>query len=164
MWIVELSNCCTRCSAKNVSHALQVWQIMPKEHVLLVVQHHAISDGWSLGVLGRDLAAAYNAITHGTKPTWPPLPVQQVDYAVWQRQKMAPAALDEELAWWKRTLAGAPTLLSLPTDRPRPDVMSGAGGELRFSLPEHIRAGLEQLAATQQTTVFTAVAAAINVS
>ena len=70
-----------------------VAHIMQKEHVLLVVQHHAISDGWSLSVLGRDLAAAYNAIANGMKPQWPPLPVQQVDYAVWQRQKTTPAAL-----------------------------------------------------------------------
>ena len=153
-----------RSIAKMAFAVLQVWRISAGEHVVLVVQHHAISDGWSLGVLGRDLAAAYNAIANGVKPQWPPLPVQQVDYAAWQRQKMTPVALGAELAWWKHTLAGAPTLLSLPTDWPRPDVMSGAGGELRFNLPSGFRVGLEQLAAQRQTTLLTVLAAAVQVS
>ena len=150
--------------AKMAFTVLQVWRISAAEHVVLVVQHHAISDGWSLSVLGRDLAAAYNAIANGMQPQWPPLPVQQVDYAAWQRQKMTLAALSEELAWWKRTLAGAPTLLSLPTDWPRPDVMSGAGGELRFNLPGGLRVGLEKLATQRQTTVLTVITAAVQVS
>ena len=142
---------------------LQVWRISAEEHALLVVQHHAISDGWSMGVLSRDLATAYNAVASRGKPQWPLLPVQQVDYAAWQRQRMAAVDLDEEIAWWKRTLAFAPALLSLPTDRPRPDTFSGAGGDQTFSIGAAVREGLERLASVQKTTVFTVLAAAVQV-
>ena len=130
---------------------------------MLVVQHHSITDGMSLDLLARDLAAAYGAALNRRRPQWPPLSVQYVDYAAWQRRQLTGAALDAELAWWRQTLAGAPALLELPADRPRPSVMSFAGAEACFHTTAAVRQGLRQLAAAYKTTVFVVVLAALQV-
>ena len=141
---------------------LQLWRLAPEEHTLLVVQHHTITDGLSRAVLARDLAVAYNAACSCSAPQWLPLPAAYVDYAAWQRKQMTPTALESELSWWKHTLKGAPALLELPTDRPRPSVMSFAGAELRFSVPVAVLHSLQQLAATHQTTLFVVLVAALQ--
>ncbi len=142
---------------------LQVWRVAPREHVLLVVQHHSITDGTSLGILSRDLAAAYNAALQRTQPQWQSLSIAYVDYAAWQRQQLAGAALEAELEWWKHTLAGAPALLELPADRLRPEAMSFAGAELSFSMPASVQRGVQALAAAQQTTTFVVLLTALQV-
>ena len=142
---------------------LQVWQLSAQEHVLLVVQHHSITDGVSLDLLARDLAAAYSAAQSRSRPQWPSLSVQYIDYAAWQRQQSTAAVLDAELAWWRQALAGAPALLELPTDRPRPSVMSFAGAEACFHTTAAVRHSLRQLAAAHKTTVFVVVLAALQV-
>ena len=83
-----------------------------------------------------------------------------VDYAAWQRENLH---IEAELGWWLQNLAGAPPLLELPADRPRPDVFSFAGAELRFSLPGTTRTGLQRLAETRQTTPFVVALAALQV-
>lgn len=142
---------------------LQVWQLSAQEHVLLVVQHHTITDGVSLDLLARDLAAAYSAAQSRSRPQWPSLSVQYIDYAAWQRQQSTAAVLDAELEWWRQTLAGAPALLELPADRPRPSVMSFAGAEACFLTTAAVRHSLRQLAAAHKTTVFVVVLAALQV-
>jgi Condensation domain len=132
----------------------QVFRLSAQEHVLMVVQHHSITDVISLNILGRDLSAAYRAALHRSKPQWPPLSVAYVDYAAWQRANLDTAALEAELAWWRQTLAGAPALLEWQTDRPRPSTMSFAGAQLRFAAPAAVSQGLQQLAAARQTTPF----------
>ncbi|HEX6371120.1 MAG TPA: non-ribosomal peptide synthase/polyketide synthase [Longimicrobium sp.] len=115
-----------------------------EEHVLLVTLHHVVSDGWSLGVFFREISALYGAFREGRESPLPELPVQYADYAVWQRARLAGPALAGELAWWRERLAGAPTLLELPTDRPRPAEQSfeGAYEALDFdsALLERLRA------------------------
>ena len=146
-----------------LSHEVQVWRLAPKQHVLLLVQHHSMGDGVSMGILSRDLASAYNACLHNAAPQWPPLSVAYIDYAVWQRQQLDGAVLEAELAWWKHTLDGAPPLLKLPRDRPRPDAMPFAAAGMEFSTPKAVRAGLQELAAAQHTTPFVVVLAVLQV-
>ncbi|HLL46318.1 MAG TPA: condensation domain-containing protein, partial [Longimicrobiaceae bacterium] len=88
------------------------------DHLLLVAMHHAIGDGWSAGVLLRELGALYRAFSACEASPLPELPVRPRDFAVWQRLHLAGAALDAQLAWWRERLAGAPPVLELPTDRP----------------------------------------------
>ena len=145
------------------SPCAQVWKVSAEQHVLLVTQHHSITDGVSLGILSRDLAALYSAALHGNTPALPQLSAAYVDYAAWQRAQLAGEALDAQLAWWRETLQDAPALLELPTDRPRPSRMSFAGAQLSFGTPAAVRQGLRQLATAQQTTPFVVAAAALQV-
>lgn len=131
--------------------------------MLLIVQHHSITDGISLGILGHELAAAYSAARQGVPLDLPALSVSYIDYAAWQRQQMSGDALEAELAWWRRTLADAPALLELPTDRPRPSSMTFGGAQHSFSAPAAARQGLQQLAKSRQTTEFVVVLAALQV-
>lgn len=115
-------------------------------HVLLSTIHHIISDGWSLGILMRELAALYKAFSSGEPSPLPDLSIQYVDFAQWQREWLRGEVLESQLSYWRRQLAGAPAVLELPTDRPRPAVQTFAGHVLAFTFP---RALLESPALTQ---------------
>lgn len=142
---------------------MQVWQLQPGDHLLLIVQHHSITDYLSLDILSRELAEAYSAALHAAKPHWQPLSVAYIDYAAWQHAQLSGSALDAELAWWRQQLDGAPALLELPSDRPRPSTMSFAGADIPFELPRSAWQHLQQLAAEQQTTVFVVLLTALQV-
>ncbi|WBB80948.1 amino acid adenylation domain-containing protein [Micromonospora sp. WMMD882] len=121
-------------------------------HVLTVVVHHAVADGWSFGVLFRELAAGYAAAVAGATPDLPPPPVQYADFAVWQREQDERGAFDADLDFWHAELAGAPTLLDLPADRPRPAEQTDTGGEVGFVVPDDLTA---RLRAARDGTLFT---------
>ncbi|WP_138918848.1 non-ribosomal peptide synthetase, partial [Nitrospirillum viridazoti] len=108
-------------------------RLAPGHHQLIFAMHHMVADGWSVGVLTRDLSTAYRAALAGTAPDWPSLPVQYADYAVWQQALLSGEGLRSRVAFWRGHLAGAPTQLRLPTDRPRPPVAQTVGGALRFA-------------------------------
>jgi len=107
----------------------------PTDHVLLMNLHHMVGDGWSMGVLLRELAAVYRSHLAGEKAALAPLPVQYTDFAAWQRRHVSGEILAAQLDFWRRTLEGFPPVIELPTDRPRPAVQSFRGGRLRFQLP-----------------------------
>jgi amino acid adenylation domain-containing protein len=130
------------------------------DHVLLVTMHHVVSDGWSMGVLVDELSALYGAYTRGEADPLPPLPVQYADYSAWQRRRMEGELLREQAEYWKRTLAGAPGLLELPYDRPRPARQSHAGALARLELDEELTAGLKELGRRHGTTLFMTLLAA----
>ena len=130
-------------------------------HELLVVVHHVVADGWSMGVLFRDLATAYAAARAGTAPVWPALSLQYADYARWQRAELAGGQLDRELAYWREQLAGAPTVLALPTDRPRPAVQSWSGARLSRHLERSLVDACQRLARDTGGTLFMVLAAAL---
>ncbi|ALN80262.1 non-ribosomal peptide synthetase [Lysobacter antibioticus] len=124
------------------------------EHILLVTQHHIISDGWSMGVLVREVSALYTAFTQGRADPLPALPVQYADYAVWQRQWLQGEALQKHIDFWRTHLGGAPTLLELPGDRPRPPLQSYAGDRIPVALPAALTTALRALSQRHGTTVF----------
>ena len=126
---------------------VRLLRLAEREHWLLVTLHHIIGDGWSIGILLRELAALYEG-----RPL-PPLAVQYGDFAAWQRKWLSGAVLEEQVSYWRERLKGAATL-ELPTDRPRPAVQSwhGAGQRLRIS-PE-LRRGLEALSRREGVTLF----------
>ncbi|HKS74562.1 MAG TPA: amino acid adenylation domain-containing protein [Terriglobales bacterium] len=102
-------------------------RLSPADHVLLLTMHHVVSDAWSAAIALQELSALYEAFAGGKPSPLAELPVQYGDYAAWQRQHFRGAVLDQQLSYWRKQLAGAPPLLQLPTDRPRPEVRSFQG-------------------------------------
>ncbi|OPA89014.1 non-ribosomal peptide synthetase, partial [Pseudomonas fluorescens] len=123
-------------------------------HVLLLTLHHIVSDGWSMGVLTRELMALYQAFSHGLPDPLPPLPIQYGDFAVWQRLWLSGEVLQRQSRFWQQTLAGAPALLTLPTDRPRPAQQDYAGSSVDVRLDERLTAGLKALSQRHGTTLY----------
>ncbi|MFI9722812.1 amino acid adenylation domain-containing protein [Streptomyces sp. NPDC052396] len=111
-----------------------------REHILLLVLHHALADAWSMPVVFDELTVAYRAFRLGQEPRLPELPVQYADFAVWQRDRMHDQEHHRQLAHWRERLTGLPPVLELPTDRPRPAEMSFRGGRVRFCLPPALAA------------------------
>ncbi|MEA2692634.1 MAG: hypothetical protein QOJ16_2021, partial [Acidobacteriota bacterium] len=123
------------------------------EHQALLSLHHIVADGWSVGVLVREIAALYEAAVAGRPAALPELPVQYADFAAWQREWLSGEVLEREIGYWRQALAGlAP--LDLPADRPRPSVASGRGGLHRFALPAALAAGLVRRAREEGATLF----------
>ncbi|HEY9401515.1 MAG TPA: amino acid adenylation domain-containing protein, partial [Pyrinomonadaceae bacterium] len=133
------------------------------EHVLLVTMHHIITDGWSTKVLVMELKALYEAFTTGQPSPLAEPPVQYADYAVWQRAWLQGDALDEQLAYWKRQLAGANTILDLPTDRPRPAVQSFQGAAVTVAFPARLTEDLRELGRREGVTLFMTLLAAFQI-
>ncbi|HEX6371118.1 MAG TPA: amino acid adenylation domain-containing protein [Longimicrobium sp.] len=133
------------------------------EHVLLLNLHHVVADGWSLGVLFRELSALYLAFRDGGEPPLDELPVQYADYAVWQREQLRGQALDRQLAYWKARLAGAPALLQLPTDRPRPAAQTYRGAHVPVEIPAALLERLDRLQRGEGATLYMALLAAFAV-
>ncbi|HZX27069.1 MAG TPA: condensation domain-containing protein, partial [Telluria sp.] len=133
------------------------------EHIAVLNAHHIVSDGWSMGVLVREMGALYAAFAEGKASPLAPLPVQYADFAHWQRQWLSGATLQNQLDYWKEQLSGAPALLALPTDRPRPAMQSYRGTISTFEIPAETLAGLHALGAREQATLFMTIAAAFNI-
>ncbi|HVR97061.1 MAG TPA: amino acid adenylation domain-containing protein, partial [Thermoanaerobaculia bacterium] len=133
---------------------LTLLRLSAREHVLLLTQHHIVSDGWSMGVLLREIAAlcAGSAL--------PELPVQYADFAVWQRRWLEGEVLEAQLAYWRRQLAGAPRVLELPLDRPRPTVQTFGGVSRTVALPPQLSAAVRELCRREGATPFMVLLAA----
>lgn len=120
------------------------------EHLLLITMHHLVSDGWSLGILVKELAALYNAFAHGRPSPLPELRFQFFDYVAWQRDWLAGENLRRLETYWAKQLAGAPSVLDLPTDHPRPAAQSFSGALHEFTLD----GGVVERARTERVTLF----------
>ncbi|HWN42523.1 MAG TPA: amino acid adenylation domain-containing protein [Thermoanaerobaculia bacterium] len=129
---------------------LRLLKLAPEDHVVLLTMHHMISDGWSMRILVRELAALYG---NAADTALPPLPIQYADFAVWQRKELAGEA---QLGWWREQLAGELPVLELPLDRPRPPVQTFRGAKLPVTLPAE---ALRNLARGQGATLFMALLA-----
>ncbi|HEU4560885.1 MAG TPA: amino acid adenylation domain-containing protein [Longimicrobium sp.] len=134
-----------------------------EEHVLLLSMHHAVSDGWSMGVLFRELSALYAAYRDGGESPLPEPAVQYADYAVWQRGVLRGEALERHLAFWRARLAGVPTLLDLPIDRPRPAVQTFRGAQERITLPRVLVERLRAVGRSESATLHMVLLSAFQV-
>jgi hypothetical protein len=137
-------------------------RLAEEEHVLAVTMHHIVSDGWSMGVLVKEVAALYVAYESGEESPLPELAVQYADYAAWQREHLAGETLERQLAYWRGRLGGLPTL-ELPTDFPRPAVQTYRGAQHLFTLPVGLARALKEFSRKQNATLFMTLLAAWQV-
>ncbi|MFL6125537.1 amino acid adenylation domain-containing protein, partial [Actinophytocola sp.] len=133
------------------------------DHVLCVVAHHIVSDGWSMGVFASELNALYEAFLAGRPSPLPPLPVQYADFAVWQRTWLVEDELRTQLDYWSANLSGLAPTLELPTDRPRPPMLSHTGGVVTFDVPADVADRLRALSRKHGVTLFMTLLAAFQV-
>ncbi len=129
-------------------------------HVLLFTMHHIVSDGWSLGVLVRELAPLYLAFARGEDSPLEELPIQYADVASWQRKWLSGRVLEDQLGYWKTQLDGVPPLLELPSDRPRPPMQSYRGSSVRFDVDAAATSRLNQLSQRTGSTLYMTLLAA----
>ncbi len=132
----------------------------PDDHVLLVTAHHIVSDGWSGGVLAAEFSALYRAFREGRPDPLPPLQIQYADFSQWQRQWLQGPLLQQQLQQWVQQLRGAPSLLDLPTDRPRPPLQDYRGANLPIALDASLSEGLRALSQRHGTTLYMTMLAA----
>jgi hypothetical protein len=135
-------------------------RVFDEEHVFLWTMHHIVSDGWSMGVLLRELAEYYRQYRQSRTFSLPALPFQYADYAAWQREYLEKNVLESQLSYWKHALAGAPQVLDLPADKPRPALQTYRGATERFIVQPELTARLDHLGRSEGATLFmTALAA-----
>ncbi|WP_051367206.1 non-ribosomal peptide synthetase [Hamadaea tsunoensis] len=139
----------------------------PDEHVLLVVMHHIVSDGWSMSPLLRDIAVAYEARSQGAAPGWEPLPVQYADYTVWHRELLGDAAdpeslSNQQLAYWSKALDALPEEVTIAPDHPRPATPSYQGSVVPLEFDVATHGALLDLARREQVTLFMILQAALS--
>ncbi|WP_156425323.1 non-ribosomal peptide synthase/polyketide synthase, partial [Mycobacterium sp. GA-1285] len=143
-------------------------RVADDEHVLVAVVHHIAADGWSVTPLVADLGVAYASRSAGQAPGWDPLPVQYVDYTIWQREQLGDiddpqSRIAKQLSYWEQALAGMPEQLQLPTDRPYPPVADYRGARARVEFSAELQQRVVQLAYAHNTTTFMVMQAALAV-
>src|SRR6185312_9313423 len=129
-------------------------RLSERDHVLILVMHHIVSDGWSMGVLVRELGALYEGYREGRDSGLAELPVQYGDFAVWQRRWLQGPALRRQLDYWREQLDGAPAEIEDLVDRPRPEVLSGRRDARRFKIEEELYEGLKRLTRHEGASLF----------
>ncbi|HEX4497401.1 MAG TPA: amino acid adenylation domain-containing protein, partial [Thermoanaerobaculia bacterium] len=137
-------------------------RLADEEHLVVLTLHHVVSDGWSMGILVREIAALYPAFAAGVPALLPELPLQYADFSVWQRAWLNGGALDTQLAFWRERLAGAPLTLELPTDRSRPAVATVRGAQAPVRLAPPLVHRLRETARAEGGTLFMVVLAAFE--
>ena len=148
--------------AKGPLLRLSLLRLGEREHVLLVTLHHIIADGWSAGVLVRELGELYGSFRTGRPPALTEPSLQYADFATWQRATLQGEEMEAQRSWWSRQLADVPESLELPTDRPR-RTATGTAGMRKVLLPPALVEGLEALARQESGTLFMAVLAGLKV-
>ncbi len=138
-------------------------QFNVRDQLLLLTLHHIICDGWSIGVLMQELATCYTAYSSGQPAHLPPLSIQYADYTIWQQQLLQSGDLSPHLAYWREQLRGAPAVLELPTDRPRPPVQTFWGHRQILTLPAALQQRLQQCSRQADVTLFMTLLAAFQV-
>jgi amino acid adenylation domain-containing protein len=141
----------------------RILRLSANEHVLLYITHHIINDGWSNGVWMREFTAFYREKALGEPANLAELQIQYGDYAAWQQGYLTGKTLDSQLAFWKKALEGAPTLLDLPSDRPRQRLVSPEGDRVRFAISQKLTEELRKLARETNSTLFMVMLAAFEV-
>jgi len=139
---------------------VKVLKLSQEDHIVIVVLHHIVADGWSMGVLVKEVMALYTAYSEDSPSPLPELEIQYADYAVWEREWLQGEVLDRKLDYWREQLAGAPSVLELPTSHPRPITQSHRGASLSIVLDAGLTAGLRELSRREGATLFMTLLAA----
>ncbi|MBW4592042.1 MAG: amino acid adenylation domain-containing protein [Brasilonema angustatum HA4187-MV1] len=134
-----------------------------ESHLLILTIHHIITDGWSMGIFFKELETLYHAFTKGEPNPLPELKIQYADFALWQRNWFTNEVQQKQLEYWKQQLAGAPPLLELPTDYPRPPVQTFSGATKKFQIEEHLTSQLATLSQKSGVTLFMTLLAAFAI-
>ncbi|HEY0366815.1 MAG TPA: amino acid adenylation domain-containing protein, partial [Pyrinomonadaceae bacterium] len=142
---------------------VRLLQVSAERHVLLMTMHHIVSDGWSIGLLFRELGTIYEAFAAGKPSPLPPLPIQYADFAVWQREALQGPVLDRQLSFWKRKLSDAPPVLELPTDKTRPAVQQFRGAQKVQWFSPGLTQELKRVSAHHRVTLFMTLLSAFKV-
>ncbi|MCA1566173.1 MAG: condensation domain-containing protein [Acidobacteria bacterium] len=148
--------------AKGETLRVKVARLNEQDHVILFTMHHIASDMWSLNIFAREIMALYDAFSQGKPSPLPELAVQYADFAVWQREWLRGETFEKQLAYWKEHLTGAPALLKLPTDRPRPPVQSFRGASRPFTLSKELSEAFSALTRQEDVTLFMSLLAAFD--
>src|SRR6185369_975510 len=142
---------------------VRLLRLSAEEHVVLLTMHHIVADGWSMGVLVKEVSTLYAAFSRGESSPLPELAIQYADFAVWQRESLQGEALEKELDYWREQLSGSAAILELPSDRPRPAMQSYRGASHSFGINPEVSAGLKALSRSEGTTLFMTLLAAFKV-
>ncbi len=137
-------------------------RLAEEEHVALITMHHIVSDGWSMGVFVREVAALYETLSSGAQSPLQELPIQYADFASWQKDWLSGEVLDEQLSYWKQHLGGGLPVLDLPTDRPRPAVQTFRGTRQFFKIDAATSQALKTLSRAEGATLFMTLLAAFQ--
>ena len=140
--------------ARDLLLRARLFRLGEADHILFLTMHHIASDGWSMGLLVRELSILYEAFVEGKPSPLPELPIQYADFAVWQREWLQGEVLEKQLGYWRKQLEGAPALLELPTDRPRPAMQSYRGAVMPWELPKPLLVALRELSRREGATLF----------
>jgi amino acid adenylation domain-containing protein len=140
----------------------RVFEVTDEEHVLLIAVHHIVSDGWSWSVLFAELSTLYEAFSNNRRAHLPELPLQYGDFALWESERLRTDVLDQRLAYWTRQLTNAPTVIDLPTDRPRGAVQSFRGTVHTETFPLDVKEQVDALGREEGATLFMTLCAAFN--
>jgi amino acid adenylation domain-containing protein len=146
--------------AKGPLFCATLLRIDKEEHILLLTMHHIVSDGWSMGVLYRELSVLYEAFCQHKVPSLPELPIQYADYAVWQREYLQGEVLEAELRYWRKQLAGMPPPLTFPAAPDRSSAPARQGARQSFSLSKSLSDALKALSRREEATLFMTLLAA----
>src|SRR5262249_41780726 len=141
---------------------VKVLKLEEEEHVMLFTMHHIVSDGWSTGILIREVGALYKAFSAGEPSPLEELPIQYADFAVWQREYLAGGVLESEVEYWKGQLRDM-VVVEIPTDRARPVAPSYRGGWQRAEIKKELGEGLKRLSHREGATLFMVLMAAFKV-
>ena len=137
-------------------------QLGEEEHIFLLTMHHIVSDGWSMGILFRELTVLYEAFSAGHPSPLPELSIQYGDFAKWQGEWLQGEVLERQLSYWKRQLDGISAVKNLPTDRPRPAVQGYRGKTQYLELTKELTEGLKALSRKEGVTLFMTLLAAFQ--
>ena len=141
-------------NARDLMLRAMLVRLRQQEHILLLTMHHIAHDGWSLGILFRELSELYTASVTGREPALKELPIQYADYSEWQRQWLQGEVFEQQLSYWKQQLEGSQEVLPLATDRPRPARRTYRGAQESLLLPKDLAAGLKSLSRQERMTLF----------
>src|SRR6266478_2765384 len=141
---------------------LRLVRLSPEMHVLILVMHHIVTDGWSMSILFKEVARFYGQLAVGQQPHTTELPLQYADFALWQQQALTEEVLQGDVEYWREHLYGSPALLQLPSDRPRPGVQSHHGSIESVTIDEALTRRIKQMCAGERVTLYMGLLAAFQ--